>query len=335
MPTNTRIAVTANGLLALALATSVLGLTISSSSVASPTAASSSAATSDGGHRPRIAFSRFDRSIEGFALWTATPDGARQRRVTPGQAYFPAWSPDRSHLLFDFPDDDGDEQIGRINADGSGFRQLTDVPGISEAADYSPSGKHIVFDRFVPRPNKPFHTSLWVMRANGSHAHPLFGAKSKTFDVEPDYSPAGARIVFSRIRFDPATEQESYALFVTSAGGSQQRQITPFRAGIEHPHWSPDGRWVIYNVDSPRNPKNGIYLVHPNGRGLHRIFRSNETKLVAFKPDFAPSGKRIVFGCFVGAQQQDDLCMMDASGRNVHRIVRTPHTFENFPIWGN
>jgi Tol biopolymer transport system component len=329
-----RISAAVNGVLVLALTTSVLGLTTAWSSAGWSSTASPTTATGDDGRGPRIAFSRFDQSIGGFALWTATSDGAHQRRLTRGQAYFPAWSPDRTHLLFDFPDEDGNEQIGRINADSSGFRQLTDLPGISEAADYSPDGKHIVFDRFVPRSDEPFYTSLFVMRANGSHPRPLFGARSTTFDVEPDYSPSGAGIVFTRIRLDPHTEQETYALFVARADGSRQRQVTPFRAGIEHPHWSPDGHWIIYNRDAgTSHPSNGIYLVRPNGQDLRRIFRSSENGLVGFKPDFAPNGKRIVFGCFVGSQQQDDLCTMDTSGRNVQRIIRTPFRFENYPIW--
>ena len=88
--------------------------------------------------QPRIAFSRADDAIGGFALWTATPSGGDQQRLTPGAAYFPSWAPDRSHLLFDFPDENGGEQIGRMGADGSNFQQLTHLPGVSEAADYSP-----------------------------------------------------------------------------------------------------------------------------------------------------------------------------------------------------
>jgi len=292
-----------------------------------PAAAPAASVTSGSQAEPSIAFSRYDPSIGGSALWTARANGSRERRLTAGQAYFPAWSPDRSHLLFDFPDDQGDEQIGRIDADGSGFQQLTDLPGISECADYSPDGSRIVFDRFVPRPDTMFFTSLWVMDADGSDPHPLFGDDSTTFDVEPEYSPDGSRIVFGRI--DPVTERE--ALFVVRADGSRPRQITPYAAGLEHPRWSPDGRWVVYDIDA-QGPTDGIYLVRRDGRDRHLLFQS--TKLVAFKPDFSPDGRRILFGCFVRAQQQEDLCVMRADGRGVHRVVRTPGAWENFPVWG-
>ena len=298
----------------------------------SPTAAHPSS-LHDG--QPRIAFSRVDDAIGGFALWTATPSGRDQQRLTPGAAYFPSWAPDRSHLLFDFPDENGDEQIGRIDADGSNFQQLTDLPGVSEAADYSPHGDSIVFDRFVPQgENQPFFTSIWVMDADGGNPRKLFGPTSTTFDVEPDYSPDGSRIVFSRIRIDAVSQEETYALFVAAADGSWQRRITSFGAGVEHPHWSPDGRWVLFNVESPQNPKNGVYLVRPHGQGLHRILRSDET-FIFYKPDLSPDGKRLLLGCFVIAEQQEDICTVDLRGRRVTRVVSTPGDFENFPVWSS
>jgi len=285
--------------------------------------------------KSRIAFSRYDEAIDGFALWTSSPRGRGQLRLTPGAAYFPSWSPDRSHLLFDFPDENGGEQVGRVNADGTDFRQLTDLPGVSEAADYSPSGESIVFGRFVPQgDDQPFFTSIWVMDADGGDPHPLFGPDSTTFDVEPDYSPDGSRIVFSRIRTDPISKEETYALFVAAADGSWQRQITRFGAGVEHPHWSPNGRWVVFDVESPENPRNGIYLVRPNGHGLHRILRSNE-RFVFYKPDFSPDGKRLLFGCFVIAEEQEDICTLDRRGRRLTRVVSTPDDFENFPAWSS
>jgi Tol biopolymer transport system component len=285
--------------------------------------------------QPRIAFSRFDGAISGPALWTATPGGRDQRRLTPDPASFPSWAPDRSHLLFDFPDENGDEQVGRIDADGSNFRQLTDLSGASEAADYSPNSESIVFDRFVPRrEDEPFFTSIWVMDADGADPHPLFGVRSRTFDVEPDYSPDGTSIAFGRIRTDPVSHEETEALFVAAADGSWQRRITRFGTGVEHPHWSPDGRWVVFDVESPQNSRNGVYLVRPNGHDRHRILPSNQ-RFIFFKPDFSPGGKRLLVGCFVIAEQQDDICRLDPDGRGLTRVVSTPGDFENFPVWSS
>lgn len=273
----------------------------------------------------RIAFTR-SHTGDDSVLWTSRPDGAHQRRVIRGPVFFPAWSPDHKKLIFDFPDDQGNEQIATVRANGSHFRQLTDLPGISESPDYSPRGNRVIFGRFSP--DQPvFYTSLWVMRADGSHPHALFGPDSTTFDVEPEYSPDGSRIVFARISAD----FEKVALFVANSNGSHRRRITPYTAGLEHPRWAPDGRRIVYNIADSQTPKDGIYLVRPNGHNRHRIFESD--RLVGFKPDFSPNGNRILFGCFVIAQRQDDLCKMRANGEGVQRIVRTPNVFENFPVW--
>jgi len=299
-----------------AIAIALLGLLTASPATAGPPGTSSG---EDAGKQAgeRIAFSRFDPAIDAFALWTARANGSGEKRLTDGQACFPAWSPDRSHLLFDFPDDQGNQHIARIDADGSHFRQLTAFPGISETAEYSPDGSRIIFGRYVPRPDGPFFTSLWVMTAEGGEPRPLFGTETTTFDVEPEYSPDGSTIVFGRI--DPVTEKE--ALFVVDADGSRQRQITPYAVGLEHPRWSPDGRRVVYDIEA-RGPADGLYLVRPDGSDRHRFFKNPH--LVVFKPDFSPDGKHILFGCMVRAQQQEDLCVMRADGRGLHRAVRTP-----------
>ena len=294
-----------------------------------PTAAAHPPTRPDG--QPRIAFSRVDDAIGGFALWTATPNGTDQQRLTPGAAYFPSWAPDRSHLLFDFPDDDGGEQIGRIDADGSNFQQLTDLPGVSEAADYSPSGGSIVFDRFVPQgDDQPFFTSIWVMDADGGNPRPLFGPTSTTFDVEPDYSPDGSEIVFSRIGSTPSakTRPTRCSSRPPTVRGSAASRPSVRASSIRTGHPTGDGCCSTWSRRRTRGTAST--WCDPNGHGLHRILRSNET-FIFYKPDFAPDGKRLVFGCFVVAEQQEDICTLDPRGRRVTRVVSTPGASRTSP----
>ena len=63
---------------------------------------------------------------------------------------------------------------------------------------------------------------------------------------------------------------------------------------------------MLFNVESQQNPRNGVYLVRPDGNGLHRILRSNET-FIFYKPDFSPGGKLLILGCYVVAEQQEDV----------------------------
>lgn len=297
-----------------------------------------STADSSGAGSELVAFARFDRGIGGFALWTARSDGSGQRRLTAGQATFPSWSPDRSRLLFDFPDDEGNLQIASVRRDGTGLRALTDLPGISETAEYTPDGRHIVFGRSPSLPSDDpslpgFFTSLWVMRANGSNPRPLFAPDPAKFDVEPDISPDGQWVAFLRLRIAADGSQKA-ALFVVGIDGTGEKRLTPYREGLEHPQWAPDGGRLIFNVaieDDPDDPRDGIWLVGADGTGLQQLLGSTR-RLLFFKPDFSPDGTRILTGCFARASGQDDLCVLGADGTGLHRITFT-RAFENFPIW--
>lgn len=288
----------------------------------------------EGGQRNFIAFSRFNPARDSLALFRARPDGSKRRRMTHGPAFFPDWSPDRTRMVFDLPDEKGNEQIGIVRAGGSGFRKLTHLAGISEAARFSPDGKTLVFDRSPVLPDRPnFFTSLWVMDADGGNPHPLFKPDPDKFDVEPEFSPDGRRIVFARLRISAEGVQKA-AIFTVRADGTRARRVTTFSRGLEHPRWAPDGHRIIFNreLGDPTAPASGIWQVRSNGENLRQILPGS-SELFGFKPVFSPNGQRILFGCFIVAQEQDDLCVMRADGSRVHNITRTPKVFENFPAW--
>jgi hypothetical protein len=280
----------------------------------------------------RIAFSRYDPELGGFALWSVRPDGTRERRITPGQAYFADWSPDRSRLLFDFPDDAGDEQIAAIGAGGRGFQQLTQMPGISEAAEYTPNGRRIVFNRSPQLPDDPaFFTSLWIMRADGSHPRPLFEPDPAKFDVEPSVSPDGRRVLFTRL--GEVDGQFAKSVRVVNMDGTHDREVTPMTAGLEHPQWSPDGR-IVYEIDELSDvphPTNGIWTTTLRG---HADLVIASTEDVAYlKPQYNQRGDRIVVTCVDKIVEQTDLCVLRADGRRVRNISNSPDEYESWPTW--
>jgi Tol biopolymer transport system component len=133
-----------------------------------------------------IAFQQFPNGARLSAIFVMRADGTDMRQVTPisMDAGHPEWSPDGSRIIFnnDFTQNVGD--VFTIRPDGTGVKQLTHVSPLGEAdfrPDYSPSGRMIVFDQFIP--GQPLQ--VLVMKANGSRAHVINNSNA----FAPDWGP--------------------------------------------------------------------------------------------------------------------------------------------------
>jgi Tol biopolymer transport system component len=300
-------------LIALAIALAVLGGAL-------PAAA---------GDRPtngRISFARFDPELGAFSIWAANPDGTHQRRLTHLPSHFSDWSPDGRRIAFDFEDDTG-VHIATMNPNGHRVRQLTFGPAIQEIPDWSPDGRWIAFNAAPVFPGEPgFHTDIWIMRADGSHKRQLTRG---AFDDEPVFSPDGRRIAFGRRTQD--ADIPEIAIYVMNRDGTHQREVVPETLGLAHPDWSPDGRWIAFNI-APEVPGGGVMAVRPDGSGLH-VIRRNNSRWEVYKPTWSPDGRKLLVVCYEVQVQLERLCTMNPNGRNLQVVVATPD-FVNFPAWG-
>ncbi len=70
----------------------------------------------------------------------------RPHVVSPGPGYAPAWSPDSRRILYSVDDADGDGDLHRVRADGTGHVNVTNSPFDSEFfADWSLDGTQIAW----------------------------------------------------------------------------------------------------------------------------------------------------------------------------------------------
>jgi TolB protein len=129
----------------------------------------------------RIAFIRVTAALRS-AIYTVNANGSGLRRVRrmppdrPG-AGTPNWSPDGTRLLFSTACRFGScgqpptgAQVFTVKPNGRGLRQLTDLPGNSYNAAWSPDGRKIVFAR--NRTVGPT-ADLYTMNADGTRLRPL------------------------------------------------------------------------------------------------------------------------------------------------------------------
>ena len=267
-------------------------------------------------------------------LFRALPDGSQVTRLSKRPGFMSDWRADGGRIAFDFFDRKGNVQIATMTPGGDDLQVLTSGSGIHEAPSWSPDGRHIVFDASKGDPNDPdFHTRLWIMRADGSHARRL-RMRSHKFEVEPRYSPDGTRIAFQRIRLED--DEFFQAVFVLDIRTGKAVKVTAWHLASEHPTWSPDGRWILYN----NSPDGTIQVVRPTGLDRRTIAPATPG-FGGHKPWFSPDGKRIVFMCENQGTLKDpppdyneDICVMNADGSNIVHVINTPGTIENYPSWG-
>ncbi len=277
-----------------------------------------------------ITFGRFDPKLDAFSLWVADAGGHHQKRLTHDPANMSDWAPDGSRIVFDFTDEVGDVHLAVIRADGTGRRSLTTAPGVQEVPSWSSDGRLIAYDAFDPV-QPVFSTSIWVMRADGTHQRRL---TSDGFDVEPDFSPDGRRIVFARIIEDLPVDSPE-AIYVVNTDGTGLHAITPPIPGLEHPRWSPNGKTIVFDI-GPEGYAPGagsVYSTPPDGTGRHVLIPA--TKHVGFfKPRWSPDARRLLLGCFDDRVGRDRLCTSTARGTHVRVVPLGGDAPLNFPGWG-
>jgi Tol biopolymer transport system component len=243
-------------------------------------------------------------------LFTIRPDGTDVRQLTDfpdSDASKPVWSPDSTKITFFRRWGDNKQRLYRVNADGSGLRELDRVPRL--AAAWFPDGKHLLVLRNLrwtivtptgssPRPagipgegdtpcifpdGKHVAMTASLGRQDGKEAifiGTVGGGQGSLKRITPwqsladkiDCSPDGSRIVFSKPEFGPP---RSSNVFVINADGSGLRQLTHSTGGKVNNganSWSPDGHKISFI--SNRDGEYGVYTMNANGTGVKKLTKN-------------------------------------------------------------
>lgn len=196
-------------------------------------------------------------------IYAVDSDGSGLRQVTggPEKDTSPIFSPDGTKIAF-ARITAGGYDIFSVGLDGAGLTQLTTEAGNDRDPVWSPGGNLIAF--VSDRSDIP---SIWLMRPDGSgqrqlKAHFSSGPKS---EAQPEFSPSGGRLVFSR----------GADLVSTRIDGSRRRVVS--RAGILiQPVFSPDGRRIAA-LEAFRNRKDhDVVVIDADGSDKRTIRRHLE-----------------------------------------------------------
>jgi Tol biopolymer transport system component len=156
------------------------------------------------------------------------------------------------------------------------LRRLTNARGYDAEASYSPDGQWIVFSstrqaydhRLSAAEEKQLATDpsffgeIYIMRADadGSGVRRLTSVNG--YDGGPFFSPDGKRIVWRR--FD---EQGLIAdVWTMNLDGTDQRQVTDFKAMSWAPYIHPSGRYLLFASNKLGFENFEVYMVDVEGR---------------------------------------------------------------------
>jgi TolB protein len=268
--------------------------------VAAVCASAASAAGPPGG---RIVFSSTSGGNGSTRIWTVRADGSGRHAVSPAgvEALSPALSRDGRLIALSRRGD-----IYVMNVNGSGMRRLTFSASTESSPAWSADGRWIAYSSYESgrssiwkmRANGGGKTRLavgsldvpawspdsariayagvngqiWVMNANGTGKHALTTTrKAAGVDWAPSWSPDGRRIAYESDVGTGGGRKLTNEIHVIGADGTHPVRLTHNALNDNHPVWSPHGAWLLFSSERPHSGPSHLWLVRPNGRGLHRI----------------------------------------------------------------
>lgn len=170
---------------------------------------------------------------------------------------------------------------------------------------------------------------LYTMESDGTDQV----RRTSTADQElnPDWSPDGSRIAFSRIA---ATVPGHYRihLYTMRADGSSVTRVTSGAPDDWTPSWSPDGTRLVFSRWDPADDTGRIFAVDADGANLTQLTSASGT-IGDASPDWSPDGTRIAFVRGNAAVSRSSVFLMGADGTGLTRLTPTAGGFAHAQVW--
>jgi hypothetical protein len=279
-------------------------------------------------HCQLIAFSSEGNGALATEIWTMNKDGSNQTQLTHAggfnASFEAAWSPDGERIAFERADlslnedEDPDEELYVMNADGTGETRITN----NAAGDRSPAWTHDG-TRIAFVSDRDGTSDIYLMDPDGSNATRLTNSSQVEFELV--YSPDGSKLAFAAVTSNFTNDANVY---VMNADGTGLTQLTNTFTDA-HPTWSPDGTKIAFYSGRDGIGRQEIYVMDANGQNQARI--TNDASTFAAYPTWSPDGTTIVFSRLSSANPISvDLYRVNPDGSNIVRLTTIPGT-DNFP----
>jgi len=313
-------------------------------------------------------------------LWIVPTGRGAPRQFTYGNQVDsqPKWSPDGRRIAF-LSNRAGEKQpqIYVIPIDGGEARPLTDLKGDFGSLEWSPDGKQLVcsfrkkdkeaiereedeqkkelgvVERHITRlvykgdgegflPKERWH--IWTVNSESGKARQL--TEGDVYDEHsPHWSPDGQQLVFVSNRSDdPDQTWDEDDLWLIPAGGGDLRQLETTRGPKMMPRFSPDGRWIAYYQEAPREAlwqNSNLWVVPAGGGPAKNLTESFDfqigqhtlndiDKIDTMPPTWAPHSQSIYFQ--VSHQGDTLIKSVGVNEGNLQNVVAEPGVVGNLGI---
>lgn len=196
------------------------------------------------------------------------------------------------------------DQICIMNADGSGFRQLTSDPVRHYYPSLSPDGASVIYAAFR---EQNVH-EIYEFDLNDRGVNRLTNRIG--VNNAPEISPDGDTVAF--MRGNPNTQQNQ--IWVMDRNGDNPENV-PGALGWD-PTWSPDGKFILFASD--RDGAAQLFTVSLRGNAINRI---SNLPAIRGRSDWSPDGQFIV--TYSGEPWNRELYIMSADGSNARQLTPT------------
>ncbi len=171
-------------------------------------------------------------------------------------------------------------QLCTINADGTGYKRISDQLANDYYPAFSPQGGAFVFSS---NRNGAFDIYLFLIANND-----LFQLTDRIGNVvSPDFSPDGEKIVFANRASTGPT-----SIWIVDRLGLNPRLIHTGPNAIVATAWSPNGDKIAYALQQDSPNEYQVFLMDVDGRNHQRV--TNGLQGVGGSIDWAPDGKSIL-----------------------------------------
>lgn len=232
-------------------------------------------------------------------IWVLDSLNSKPRRLAEGIAA--VWSPDGKRIAYCAHEGWGTArvvlgQMQLVNADGTGHKQLTNLPGGACPTDWSLDGRMLAFAG-------PYQGFLLFGNDDAQPPTVLRGVPGK-------WSPDGSKLAFSKYR---ESAKSSGSIWVANGDGKNPRKVIDDNSEMVSLCWSPDGESILFSSRRENKKRSEIFRVKVDGTALEKVATDKNSSLV--RPAISPNGKYLVVSAY-GSGSDASILLMDLSNQS-------------------